>query len=206
MVIKKILIVRQHNQFGDLLANVPLFKALKSGFPDCQISIIVSPANKSAVEHCKYITEYFVFDKKKILKTAYLKDFIKFLNKGTDLVIVPVTVSLSFTSNLISRIAKAKYRIGPASLDGKINKQDYFFNKSVHLDWRKYANAHVSDFAIDIIRPMGISYNDFKSDISFDQDDLNLAENFISTNFKSNSKIIGIHPGAGKPQNRWAVT
>ncbi|MCW9065976.1 MAG: ADP-heptose--LPS heptosyltransferase, partial [Ignavibacteriaceae bacterium] len=42
---KKILIVRQHNQLGDLLAGVSLFRALKETFPDSQISLVVSPFN-----------------------------------------------------------------------------------------------------------------------------------------------------------------
>ena len=31
---KKILVVRQHNQFGDMLASVSLFRAIKEKFPE----------------------------------------------------------------------------------------------------------------------------------------------------------------------------
>ena len=43
---QKILIVRQHNQLGDLLAGVSLFRALKETYPDSHISLVVSPFNE----------------------------------------------------------------------------------------------------------------------------------------------------------------
>ena len=41
----RIIIVRQHNQLGDLLAGVSLFRAIKETYPSCSITLIVSPFN-----------------------------------------------------------------------------------------------------------------------------------------------------------------
>jgi heptosyltransferase-2 len=95
---EKILIIRQHNQLGDLLASVSLFRAIKEKYPKCNITLVVSPANCIAVAKNKFIDRTFIFDKKKIFTLSYFKNLRKLLNEGYDLVIVPSTVSISFTS------------------------------------------------------------------------------------------------------------
>ena len=201
---KRILIVRQHNQLGDLLACVSIFRALKEKYPAAQLSVIVSPANKNALHKNKFIDELFVFDKNKILSFGYLKQLFRFLRKNYDVAIVPVTVSISFTSNLLCRIANAAIRIGPNSLNGKTNSSAFLFDRRINLDWKKYPDANVSDFSLDILRPFGISTDNFGSEISYDEKDEVEAKAFIQSFNRKTGKIIGLHVGAGKPPNRWS--
>lgn len=201
-----VLIVRQHNQFGDMLASVSLFRAFKETYPGIKVNVLASPQNFYAVTSNSYIDELFVFDKTKLVRPSYLKQLKSFLRKDYDIVVVPATVSVSFTSNLISRIAKGKTRIGPASLDGIENDSSYLFDRRVVLDWRHTPDCHVSDFCLDIVRKYGITTKDFTSHISWDVKDEVYAENLISS-IKNNEdkKIIGLHIGAGKPPNRWPL-
>lgn len=204
--VKKILIVRQHNQLGDMLASVSLFRALKQKYPEAEISVIVSPVNKAAVIKNKFVDSYFVFDKSKIYLPSGLIKLIKYLRQGFDVVIVPSTVSISFTSNLISRISKSRIRIGVNSLDGKSNESSFFFDRRIELDWSKHPDSNVADFILDIIRPFGISTNDFSSEITFDETDIKAAKGFVKEIKKNNDQLlIGIHVGAGKPQNKWSL-
>ncbi|MFA4922711.1 MAG: glycosyltransferase family 9 protein, partial [Ignavibacteriaceae bacterium] len=201
---KKILVIRQHNQLGDLLACVSVFRALREKFPSAEVAVIVSPANKNALHKSKFIDELFVFDKSKILSFGYFKKLIHFLRKNYDLAVVPVTVSISFTSNLLCRIAKAKIRIGPKSLSGKENLSAFFFDRRINLNWKKYPDANVSDFSLDILRPFGISTNNFSSEIYYDEKDEQEAKEFIQSFTRKSGKIIGFHVGAGKAPNRWS--
>ncbi len=203
---QKILIVRQHNQLGDLLAGVSVFRAIKEKYPDSRITLILSTFNYPGMVKNKFIDRIFVFDKLSIYNPWYLIRFIKLLREGYDVVIVPVTVSISFTSNLIARISDSKIRIGPESLNGKINESVFFFDRRVVIDWRKHPDSNVAERSLDIIRPFGITTTNFKSEISFDEKDLNTAKKFVSS-FKKNEEnlLIGLHVGAGKPQNRWSL-
>ena len=201
---KRILVVRQHNQLGDLLACVSIFRALKEKYPSSELSVIVSPANKNALHKNKFIDELFVFDKNKILSFGYLKQLFRFLRKNYDVAIVPVTVSISFTSNLLCRIANTAIRIGPNSLNGKTNSSAFLFDRRINLDWKKYPDANVSDFSLDILRPFGISTDNFGSEISYDEKDEVEAKEFIQSFNRKTGKIIGLHVGAGKPPNRWS--
>lgn len=203
---QKFLIVRQHNQLGDLLAGVSLFRAIKETYPGSKITLIVSQFNYPGLIKNKFIDRLFIFNKKKLYNPVYFKNFLKLLKEDYDVTIVPVVVSISFTSNLIAGISNAKVKIGPQSLDGKRNKSDYFFNRRIKLDWRRHPDSNVSERSLDIVRPFGINTDNFRSEITFDKDDMEYAEKFISSLTKSSEeKLIGLHVGAGKIQNRWSL-
>jgi ADP-heptose:LPS heptosyltransferase len=203
---KNILIVRQHNQLGDMLAGVSLFRGIKEKFPDSRITLIAGPQNCNAVEKNRFIDRLFVFNKKKLWNPFYLFKLPDILRNDYDMVIVPVTVSVSFTSNLISRLSDAAFRIGPSSLNGKKNPGDFFFNVRINIDWNQQPDANASEIILDIVKPFNIKPTTYKSEITFDQNDLILAEQFIKTLNKAPSdKLIGLHVGAGKPQNHWSL-
>lgn len=203
---KNILIIRQHNQLGDLLAGVSILRAIKERYPNSRITYIVSPVNFSGLIKNPFVDELFIFDKKKIFNPFYFNRLYKILRKQYDAAIVPVTVSISFTSNLLCRFSNSKVRIGPRSLDGKPNESAYLFDKLVDIDWRKYPDSNVADRILDIVRPFGIDTKNFRSEINFDENDLSVAKKFLATmSVKSNDTVIGIHCGAAKKQNRWSL-
>ena len=203
---KKILIIRQHNQLGDMLAGVSLFRAVKEKYPHSHLTLLSSRDNYYGVVKNKLIDELLVFDKSKMFNPFELISFIKKIRQGFDLVIVPVTVSISFTSNLIARLSKSKIRIGPKSLDGKPNESAYLFDRRVDIDWRRYPDSNVSEHILEIVRPFGIDTKDLSSEISFDESDNIEAKKFISEiQPDTKSLLIGLHVGAGKPANRWSL-
>ncbi|MFZ0456115.1 MAG: glycosyltransferase family 9 protein [Ignavibacteriaceae bacterium] len=203
---EKFLIVRQHNQLGDLLAGVSLFRAIKETYPKSHITLIVSPFNYPGLIKNKFIDRMFIFDKKKIFKPGYFVEFYNLLREDYDAAIVPVVVSISFTSNLIARFSKAKIRIGPESLNGEINESRYLFDRRIKLDWRKHPDSNISERSLDIVRPFGINTKNYRSEISFDEDDIRIADEFINEiELKKEELLIGLHVGAGKPNNRWSL-
>jgi len=203
---QKIIIIRQHNQLGDLLAGVSLLRALKETYPGSHITLLVSPFNYPGMVKNKYIDRIFIFDKKKLFKPSYFIRLKKILAEEYDLAIVPVVVSISFTSNLLARLSNANVRIGPQSLDGKENESAYFFDRRVSLDWRNHPDSNVSERSLDIVRPFRINTINYHSEISFDKNDIKNVEKFLAeNNFTENKILVGLHVGAGKPANRWSL-
>jgi lipopolysaccharide heptosyltransferase II len=203
---KNILVVRQHNQFGDLLASVSLFRAIKETFPNSKLTVIVSPDNYYAISKNDFIDKYFVFEKKKLFKREYYKKFKSLLKDKYDLTIVPATVSLSFTSFFIGRLANSKIRIGPRSLNGKPNKAAFMFDRRVDLNWNKFPDCHVSDFILEVVRPFGIATKVYTSNVRIEEEDLTEAKKFVTELGKNeNDKLVGLHIGAGKPYNKWLM-
>ena len=202
----KILIIRQHNQFGDLLASVSLFRAVKESFPDSHLTLIASLENYYAVTNNEYIDELFIYDKKKLFNRSYFNRLKTIIKREYDLAVVPATVAVSLTSCLIAAFANARIKIGPSHLNGAKNELAYVFHHGVNLDWRRCPDAHVADFILDIVRPFGIKTRNFKSAISFTKEDEFNSGEFLKTLPRGNEKfVIGFHVGAGKPQNRWSL-
>lgn len=204
--INRILVVRQHNQFGDMLAGVSLFRAIKEKYPESRLTLVASPQNYIGVVKNSYIDDVIVYDKTKIINPLYFYSFIKKLRAGFDIAIVPATVSISFTSNFIARISKSRIRIGPNSLDGIPNPGSFLFDKRIDLDWRKYPDSNVAEQILEIIKPFGFDTKDISSQISIDETDLNDARKYASKINPENKLIIGLHVGAGKPPNRWSLS
>jgi ADP-heptose:LPS heptosyltransferase len=203
---KKIIIVRQHNQLGDLLAGVSLFRAIKETYPDSHITLVVSPINHPGMVKNKYLDRIYIFNQKKLINPVYFEKTWRLLREDYDLAIVPVVVSISFTSNLLARISKSKVRIGANSLDGEPNSSSFFFDRRIDLDWRKHPDSNVSEHSLDIVRPFGINTQNYRSEISFNGTDTAFAENFINEfSDKDKKHIVGLHVGAAKPNNRWSL-
>ena len=203
---KKILIIRQHNQFGDLLASVSLFRAIKESFPDSHLTLIASVENYHAVINNEFIDELVIYDRRKLLSINYFSKLKKVLHKNYDVAITPATVAVSLTSCILAAFSNASVKIGPSTLNGDKNDLAYVFTHRINLDWRKCPDAHVADFILDIVRPFGIKTKNFKSSISFDQQDVDSTDKFLTTFPPGQfSLLLGFHVGAGKQQNRWSL-
>jgi len=203
---KNILVIRQHNQFGDLLASVSLFRAIKETYPDSNLTLIASPENYYAVDKNKYIDEIFVFKNNKLWIPNYIYRLKKLLRRNWDLAIVPVTVAVSLTSCILTGFSKAKIKIGPKELNGNKNDLAFVFNHRIKLDWRKCPDAHVSDFILDVVRPFGIRTKNFSASVFYNESDIKTAKGFIRSLLpKDDCPLVGFHLGAGKPQNRWPL-
>jgi heptosyltransferase-2 len=201
---KSILIVRQHNQMGDLLASTPILRAIKEKFPDTDLTAIVSPQNYKAYENNPYLDNLFIFDKHHLFKRKYFLSLRRVLKRKYDLAIVPVVTSISLTSNLLARLSNSRIRIGVKSLNGKSNPNSYFFDRLVELDWREKENTHISLRNLAILEPFGITAQNFQTIIFSNDTDARIAKEFLdSIPGNSGSPVIGLHVGAGKIQNRW---
>ena len=90
-------------------------------------------------------------------------------------------------------------------MNGKENKYSYLFDEAVVMNWTEKSERHVADFGQDILKPLGIRTNNLKSEISFDETDLETGNKFLNsiTKKKDEPIIIGLHVGAGKIPNRW---
>lgn len=199
---KNILIVRPHNQVGDQLAASPLFRALKTAFPKCTLTLVASPANAAGAAALSFGQKVLLYDKKKLYQPKVFFSFQRELRKGYDWVLVPAVVSLSTTACWIARAAKAAFRIGPASLGAQPNPYARFFDLAVPLEAHETSTRHVGERIQDLLRPLGLFTKDLRPSLSVSRLDQEEAARFLSA-VEKKTWIIGVHAGAGKPQNRW---
>ena len=88
--ISNVLVVKL-DRIGDMVMTTPIFRALKKGWPNAQISVLVNPVNKSAINNNPFIDSIYVYDKEKKHKSLNSKIhfFRSIREKEFDLVIDP---------------------------------------------------------------------------------------------------------------------
>lgn len=205
--VKNILVVRQHNQLGDMLCSVPLFAALRKKFPDAKITLVASPINYDILfsEINPYIDDVIVYNKS---TAGHLFNFFKKLrSKKFDLGIVPSTVSISRTSHFINYFSGAKIRIGVKRINELYNNVEFLLNIKSEFDWDK-RKLHQTDRNVEIGKQIGciLTPDEIKKvTIKLSTEELYFADDYLKSNFPDKSKkIIAFHPGAGKIPNRWS--
>lgn len=203
--IKKILVIRKHNQVGDILVSVPMYYALKKYFPQAKITLLASKTNYAIPfsEINPYIDSVINFDKSHINRQLQL---IKFLRKQKfDLAIVPSTIRTSSTSNIICFLAGIKYRVGVSKVDGKKNKFAFLLNIKREFDWSKN-KTHQVFRNLEVIEQINckISVNEaLSSFIKITEDEKAEAKAILKSKLSEESIIVGMHPGGGKIENIW---
>lgn len=204
--VKNILIVRQHNQLGDMLCSVPLFAAIRKRFPKAHITLVASPINYEILfsDINPYIDKVITYRKAPFKN---LLDFYRELkNHDYQIGIVPSTVSISRTSHFINFFSGAKIRVGVKSIDNKINSVEYLLNVKSDFGWDS-RKLHQTERNLDVGRQIGCDLSEQEKKnvmILLSKEELDFARRFIDNNFPDKSKlIISLHPGAGKVPNRW---
>ncbi len=204
--VKNILIVRQHNQLGDMLCSVPLFAAIRKRFPKAHITLVASPINYEILfsDINPYIDKVITYRKAPFKN---LMDFYRELkNHDYQIGIVPSTVSISRTSHFINFFSGAKIRVGVKSIDKKINSVEYLLNVKSDFGWDS-RKLHQTERNLDVGRQIGCDLSEQEKKnvrILLSKEEIEFAKNFTDKNFQDKSKlIISLHPGAGKVPNRW---
>lgn len=206
--VKNILVVRQHNQVGDMLCSLPLFAALKKKYPEAKITLVASMTNYNIVfgDVNPFINDVLLFNKSTLLHL--FKFFRKLRRSSFDLGIVPSTFSISRTSHFINYLSRAKIRIGVRSINDKYNKVDFLLNIKSDFHWDKL-KLHQTERNLDIVRQINCDLTlEEKQNlrIGLSEEEKKVADEFIRTNLPDKTrKVFVFQPGAGKVANRWSI-
>lgn len=186
-----------------MLCAVPLLRALRERFPQAHITLVVSPVNASVMMHHPFVDDVLMYDKRKWMNVFH---FIRALRKRSfDLALVPATVSISLTSDLIALLSKAPQRIGCKTLSGKDNFSSFFFTTAVELNWRDTPHRHQTLRNLDILQPLGIIASNLEHVVGLTDEEKKKAQHFLKNLRESHKFLVGFHPGAGKRENRWSA-
>jgi len=126
--VKNILVIRQHNQIGDMLCSLTLYAALKKKYPDSSITLVAAKTNYEIpfIEINPYLDRVIIFDKQN--SGTLLKFLHKLRESKYQIGFVPSTIKVSRTSHIINFLSGAKVRVGVKSIDGAINPSHKLLN------------------------------------------------------------------------------
>lgn len=207
--VRSILVVRQHNQLGDMLCVVPLLRALRHRFPSARIVLLASPANRDIMRHHPCLDEVLTYDKTEFLREGWprlirFSTYVRDLRaRKFELAVVPSTVSVSFSSDALAYLSGAPCRVGAGSLSGVPNPSAFFFTAPRDLDWESDPHRHQTLRNWDILAPWIDPPSSLDHEMGFAAAELEAGKDFV-TRTRGRRKVgIAYHPGAGKPPNRW---
>ncbi len=190
--IKNVLFIRI-DRIGDLVLSTPALKGLKQKFPNCELTVLAGYSNHSVVLNNPYIDKIIIYDSKlSILKKISI---IRQLRESNfDLVVDPYD-DYELKTALITAVSGAGRRIGYASYGREV-----FFNIAAPSIKK---GQHFIDVVQNVLSPLGIAITDKEPEIFLSQTEKNWSKKWILQNQSGNKAIVGIHPGAYYPSQRW---
>ena len=196
--IGRILIIRQHDQLGDLLIATPAIRAVRKRFPNAHIAVVAREYTAPILAHNPYVDDVIIFYEKLWrwnLNRAL--EFWKSIRNGFDCAIVLNTISRSFSSDLIALLSGAKFIVGPDHLSLNGLNREVIYNVIVP---RSPIVKHEIERNIDIVRALGADENDFEYDFVLTDGEVERAEEiYQSLSIAPDKKVVGIHFGALNP-------
>ncbi|HTR81777.1 MAG TPA: glycosyltransferase family 9 protein [Bacteroidota bacterium] len=195
---RRILIIRQHDQLGDLLIATPAIRAVRKRFPDAFIALVAREYTAPVVAQNPYLDEVIIFyEKLWRWDIAKARNFWKSVRNGFTVTIVLNTISRSLSSDLIAVVSGARYIVGPDHLLLDERSQEPIYNVPVH---RLPGKRREIDRNLDIVRSLGCDENDFEYDLVLTDEEVDRAERvFHSLSIPSGKIVVGVHFGALNP-------
>ena len=198
----RILVVRQHNQMGDMMLAVPALRAVRETYPEASIGVVSSTLNRGVLVNSPYVDRVFTYDKRR--PWSALRVLARIRAERYDLVIVLHTVSFSFTSLVLAVLSGARVRIGSTSRALGESLTGSYLNLTLPLpDDDTLALLNEAEHNLYPLRAAGISTSDIAPLLVPGPEAERWAEQAANRIWREGSLRLAVHPGAGKVGNIW---
>ncbi len=179
---------------GDVILSIPAFRAIKESLPKSQVTVFADSYTKDILDRIPYIDAVVPYGKDaSFLKKA--KQVRKLSYNAFDLAI-DLTCDYTFEGALWTWLSGSKFRVGYDTW-----KRGLLFNRPV----KPIKGAmHAIDEILNIIKSIGLETEDKSLNISASEEATDTVKKFFrDKDAKSDTLLIGIHPGGYYPTQRW---
>ncbi len=199
--LRRILIVRQQNQMGDMICATPVFRAISETFPQGELILVTSPVNVEVVRNNPNLAGIITFDQKMWRNPFRLWGFIRQIRQvRAEVAFVLSSVSFSATSAAIGLVSGARYVVGSDSVPFGLDISRHAF--SLEMPTSPDLNDHAIKHSLAPLQSIGISTDDLSTVVNPSADEEKSATT-IMENLALKKGFWAVHPGAGKQQNIW---
>ncbi|HEX6790685.1 MAG TPA: glycosyltransferase family 9 protein [Candidatus Krumholzibacteria bacterium] len=198
----RILVVRQHNQMGDMMLATPALRAIRETYPHAEIGIVTSTLNRGVLANSPFVDRVFTYDKRR--PASHLAMLRALRARRFDLAIVLHTVSFSFTTLMLGVLSGARVRIGSTSPRIGDALTGSYLNITLPLPTpAELARMNEAEHNLFPLRAVGITTDDLSPLIVPGESSERWAEEFASSCWRAGTVKLAVHPGAGKTENIW---
>ncbi len=185
--VERLLVVRQHNQMGDMLLAVPAFRGLRKLYKRARITLLAASINSEVMNGNPYVDEVLTWSKKRNSKNPLAPlIFVRGLRKRRfDMVIVLNTVSFSVTSMLIAAVSGARYRAGSTSAPFGSGLTSMYYDLELPLPSKaELEHMHEGEHNLYPLYALGVRECDLSPVLVPSEGDIADCARFLSESFK----------------------
>jgi len=198
---ERVLLVRAHDQIGDLICASPAFSAIRSLYPDSRITLVCMPRQEPVVRNHPHLDEVICFERRRF--NASPRYALRFLRQirglKADGAFVVNSVSFSSSSALVAGLSGAGWIVGGDAGELGWNFPHWLY--SLALPFEPDPQEPAIEHALRQLRRRGFELPSIAPVVGTTDADDRAAAAFLET--VGEGPCIGIHPGAGKERNRW---
>ncbi len=205
--INRILIIRQHDQFGDFLLTTPAIRALRARFPDAHLSLVVRAYLYPVAQGNPDVDQVLVFHESGFRwRPGDIRSFVDLMRGSIDLAVVFNTVSHSLSSDLIAWLSGAPVVMGPATptFDHLDHNPFYTVNVPVNPEPR-----HQIQRNLDMVRYVGADTEDLSYGYAMSEDERaggrEVVEGLAGGPTAPGGPVVAVHFGTGDVRKRYPV-
>ncbi len=204
MAVRHLLLIRQHNQMGDMVLALPALASLRRAFPQARIVVVTSPLCEELLGAHPDIDRLVVFRKKEVWRPWKVLGLLHSLRRPRpDLALILGTVSFSATSALLAWASGARLRAGVGSRHFGNDLSRLLLNLELPMG---PPGAHEVEHNLAPLRGLGLEPQAELPHLPVRPEALHAADAFLQRTFPGGSgPLVVLHPGAGKRENIWPV-
>jgi len=202
MRFERILVVRQHNQMGDMMLAIPALRAIRETYPGARIGVITSRLNRDVLVGHPHVDRVFTYAKRDPLTSPGLIREIR--AERYDLAVILHTVSFSFTTLMLGVLCGAPVRIGSTSRAVGESLTGSYLSLTLPLPTeRELETMNEAEHNLYPLRAVGIDTADLSPVMVPTAEHESWASGFAASCWRVGTIRLAIHPGAGKAENVW---
>lgn len=202
--VRRILIVRQHDQFGDFLLTTPAIRALRNRFPDASITLVVRSYLLPVAQHNPHVDHVLVFHETAGRWTPQVGfDFARRLRGRFDLAVVFNTVSHSFSSDLIAYGSGAPLVLGPERPTFDHCARNPFYTLVAPHD---PAEKHEIHRNLDVARYIGADTDDYTYGFALTEEEMATGQRLLDdVGWNDGKRMVAVHFGTKDVRKRYPI-
>jgi ADP-heptose:LPS heptosyltransferase len=199
--VRRLLVLRPHNQLGDMVCALPALAALRRAWPRARLVFVASPLAEDLLRDHPDVDELIVLQKEDLWRPWRAMHLLRRLRvPRADLAVVMNTVSFSTTSALAAWVSGARWRAGGSSLPfgSHLSRAVY------HLELPAApADVHEVEHGLAPLRGLGIQAPWATPRLVADAAVLARVDATLATRVPGDGPLVVAHVGAGKLPNIW---
>ncbi len=204
MPVTRLLVIRQHNQMGDMVLALPALSALRRAFGGAHLTFVAGPLSDQLLRGHPDIDELIVYRRSEMFRPWGLWRFVRRLRRlEPQLAVVLGTVSFSVTSALLAWSSGARLRTGLSSRPWGSELSGALYNFEIEPP---QSEAHEVEHNLNFVRALGIEAPHTWPRLEPTEDARASAQAFLRQAFPGHEgPVLVMHVGAGKASNLWPV-